>query len=195
MIFTSRANYTQTLISVGLLIFFVFLSIYLVLSPIFGATIEKYENVVGERERLTSLRTKRVNLLALEAALAEQRSKGNDRPSVLDAASSAAAWEQLESIVKTAISTQGGSVTSVRGLPLDNEAGYHAVRLELIAQASRDQIQNIIQGIETSAPVIFFEKINLSAVRPMGDTDQDVINMTATLRALAVISVPKAQRR
>lgn len=172
-------------------------SIALAMGPIVGALSSMHEDTDAERARLAGLRAKRADLKSIEAELHAERSQATAKPMILEVASSAAAWERFERLLREIAARSGATVVSVRGLPLENasEADLKAARVELMLRTSREGIRPLLENVEAARPLVFFEAIAMRGAPATGIPDKEAVEMTATLRVLAAINPVQAPRR
>lgn len=172
-------------------------SIALATSPIVGTLSAMHEDIDAERTRLAGLRAKRVDLKSIQAELDAERSEATGKPLILEVASSAAAWERFERLLREITTRSGATVVSVRGLPLENgsQPDLKAARMELTLRTSHEGIRPLLDNVEAARPLVFFETITMRVAPATGGSDTEAIEMTATLRVLASITPLQAPHR
>lgn len=172
-------------------------SLVLATGPIVGALAVRHEDIDAERARLAGLRAKRVDLRSIEAELDSERTQATGKPLILEVASSAAAWERFERLLREIAARCGATVVSVRGLPLENasEAELKAARMEVMLRIPREGIKPLLETLEATRPLIFFEAIAMRSTQTSGMPDREAVDLTATLRVLTAIAPLQAQRR
>lgn len=159
-------------------------------APLAASITEARDTIAAEEERLRGLRAKRVDLALLDSELKATRARAAEAPLFAETPTSAAAWEQLEAILRDLASQHEAAIGSTRMLRLEDDGGLKAVRAEIELSVPRAKLTPLVAAIERHAPSIFIEKLRLVAGEEREGDDR--IRVTGAVRMLAAIAPPAA---
>lgn len=189
---TEHLQHWQRPVSLALLGAAVLAVAILVVAPVAASIIDARDAIEMDRERLETLRTKRIDLAQLETALKETRTRQAGRPLIVEAPNAAVAFEKLEATIRNLSSQHEAPVNATRMLRLEDEIGLKAMRAEIDLMVSRVQVSGLVRALEQAAPLIFIERLSL--VPADGGQGDNHVRMTAALRTLAAISAASVRK-
>lgn len=155
----------QRWLAVGLLIVFVLVIVSLVVVPLVSSALEYREQKNDLLFRLNRQRSIAARKDSAANALESIKQQFEELHYFSSEETEALVSAELQNIVKTAVTSAGGQLTSTQGLPSKMEAQFAQVAVKVRMTGSMETVANVLQNIEQAVPLLAVTQFDATPVR------------------------------
>ena len=152
-------------LALALLVAVIAFAYYVVLVPLRESFAETDRRIADAKALLTRYEKLAAGRPALEAQVAELRSRQSTEGNYLSGGTDALAAADLQERVNGIITGNGGTLRSIQVLPAEDENGFRKVAMRMQFTATTPSLFNIVYALEAQTPLLFIDNFEAQARR------------------------------